>query len=123
MNYDTIKQYVEAAYTLPGWALSWLLCIVFGYVLRRIKSYPNGGIPLTCVFLGSILTMLLAPPSPIEFGATRWRTTNLVIGGLVGFAAWLSHRLVLNRIEDKFPTIKSLLDGNGQTKPDEPNKP
>ena len=114
---NEITSYIKQAQNMPGWALAALFVIALGYVLRRIKSFPNDGIPAICLLVGAILTLLLAPPAPAEFKAFQWRLTNFIIGGVVGLLGWQLHAQILKRLEDKFPFLKNLLAGADETNP------
>jgi hypothetical protein len=120
---NEIKSYIESAQNLPGWALSALFVIAVGYVLRRIKSFPNEAIPTICLLLGSILTLLLAPPAPAAYKAFQWRLVNFIIGGVIGLLAWLFHNQILKRLEDKFPFLKNMFTGGEATEAGKPEPP
>lgn len=76
---------------------------------------------MVCMLTGSILTMLLAPPSHPNFQAFGWRLTNFLIGGIIGAGVWAFHAVILKRLADRFPWLDSVL--HGDTEPTETKKP
>lgn len=115
---ESIKKYVEAAYNWPWWFAAVGFSIVCGYVLRKIKSFPNEAIPVVVVGIAAMFTMLMAPGAAQSFRAVQWRATNFAIGGILGLVAWQIHFQVLKRW---FPWIDNFIDGNG-TPPTPPAK-
>lgn len=110
IDLDRLVDLLHQLYGLPADLLVGLLCIVVGYVLRLIKSFPNNAIPLCCVILGAVFLPIIEEPCPAGTTLIAWRVRNVIIGMIIGCAAWLFHRLVLKRVEDKFPWLKNLLE-------------
>jgi len=94
---------------LSAVALVCFTCVVVGYALRFIKAFPNDGIPVVVILWGALMMLLLADPRPTTMPARIWTVRNLGVGLIVGFVAWLLHKVVLSKIEDyissKFPNL------------------
>jgi hypothetical protein len=105
---DLLAGAVDWLYRAPGWIISAILSIVIGYVLRGIKSFPNGAIPLAIILISSIANMLLAGEEPSGMAHRRWLALNCTIGAIVGFCAWRFHHSVLRKYECKIPILKYL---------------
>lgn len=119
---------------LSAAALVCFTCIVVGYALRFIKRFPNDGIPVVVILWGGMAMLLLADPRASTMPARIWTMRNLCIGLVIGFVAWLLHKIVLSRIEDfiasKFPDLNDTAffqrkaNSTGQPPPtDPPSKP
>jgi hypothetical protein len=98
-----VTEIVSSLYTAPAYILVGLSAIVFGYLLRPIKRFPNDGIPVACVLWSIGFTLATMPQCPTGVGRISWRATNIMIGIIVGFGAWVFHKQILSRIEDKIP--------------------
>lgn len=88
---------------IQGWSAAALVmgcCIVVGYALRFIKQFPNDGIPLAVILTGGLCMMLLADPRPSSVSMRIWTTRNLIVGLIIGFAAWMGHKLIISKIEN-----------------------
>lgn len=101
---DTLDQVVTALQKLhgaPAVTMTIVVCIVFGYLLRFIKAFPNNGIPVAVTLFGAIFYSVIADA---DNGITLriWLARNVGFGACVGFAAWLFHYFVLKPVEDKF---------------------
>lgn len=121
---DDIRHYVDLAYNAPWWAISAGFAFLVCVALRRWPKYPNGLIPVTCLGLAALMTMVTAPKHPVSTTALGWYATNLMIGGILGFLTWGLHNKVLKPLSVKFPWLGSILtgeDGDNQTTP--PPKP
>jgi len=98
--WDTLVRWNESLIGAPAGLLIFILCIACGYVWKMVRVLPNRFIPLVVMLTGALLYPLLmwtkeGPPVPVI-------VRNSILGFIVGFAAWLFHRLLLKRIEDKF---------------------
>ncbi len=98
--WDTLVRWNESLIGAPAGLLIFILCIAMGYVWKMVRVLPNRFIPLVVMLTGAVLYPLLmwtkeGPPVPVI-------VRNAILGFIVGFAAWLFHRLLLKRIEDKF---------------------
>jgi len=111
--------------TLSNSVLTYGACLVFGYVLRFIKRFPNDAIPLAVVFNGAVVFVLLADPRLAGLPMHTWATRYMVAGSLIGFIAWFSHKFAISHLEDwlasKFEIVEKLL--GKPTPPVEPPKP
>jgi hypothetical protein len=98
---DTLSNFLNGLYGIPATALVALTCIVWGYVLRFVKSFPNNGIPLAVILWGAILLPVIADGnSKLPFRV--WLVKNILVGLVTGFVAWIIHKQALSRLEDKF---------------------
>ena len=119
--------------TLSNSVLTYGACLVFGYVLRFIKRFPNDGIPIAVVFNGAVVFVLLADPRVAGTSMHTWATRYMVAGSLIGFIAWMSHKFAISRFEDwlsqRFEVVgrvlglKSNQTTPGETKTDEKTTP
>ena len=102
-------------------------CIVIGYILRFIRSFPNDGIPVVVVLVGALAMILLAEPRAANMPVRAWVARHIIAGLILGLIAWLSHRLIIKRIEDyvtgQFPAVDRLLNGGSTPPPPPPNTP
>lgn len=81
-------------------ALNYLACIVFGYVLKLFKKFPNEAIPLAVIMVGGLASLLLADPIGDGTYVRVWATRNFLLGIFIGFIAWMSHKFFISRIEN-----------------------
>ena len=106
---NSILDSLGSLYGLPGYALVALSCIVLGYVLRALRFFPNQGIPLACVLWAMVLNPLLANGRTAADSPRVWLLKNILIGMIVGFLAWILHKLILRRFEDKIAGLAKFL--------------
>ena len=90
--WETLVEWDAKLAGAPSGLLVFALCIAAGYAWKSVKLLPNRVIPLVVMLTGAIL-------HPILSGGDVARTA--VIGFVIGFLAWLFHRLILKRIEDR----------------------
>lgn len=81
----------------PGYVLVFISCIAIGYVLRNVKQFPNGGIPVAIALWGGLFTVMVAEDAPIPLRI--WIFRNAAFGVSIGVAAWLFHKFILSRAE------------------------
>ncbi len=98
MNPITWIDYIDKA---PPLLLLFFFTIAFGYVLRRSEWIPNKRIPLLLFFFGAIVYPLM------RYGLTPF----LVKGALISGGGWLFHKVILNRLEERYPWLKKALAG------------
>ena len=118
MNTNTFNSFFQQAvnvleqlYALPSPLLVGLSCIVIGYMLKRFQRFPNDAIPLVVILWGAFFTLLLSGNCPPELSVGQWRVKNAIVGLIIGFAAWGLHYFIIAKLEDKFPWLDKLLNG------------
>ena len=116
---NQLVEFLNQLYGLPGIALVALLCLAGGYALRLCKCFPNEAIPLVLVVLGAALLPLISDFRESALPLRIWLVRNVIVGALIGLSTWLFHKVILKRVEEKFPWIKAVLDGPSD-KPDLP---
>jgi len=109
---DYLNSLLSALDKIQGLSAAALICfgcIVLGYILRFIKKFPNDGIPVAVILFGSAMMLFLADPRPTAMPARIWSVRNLLVGAIIGFVAWMLHKVVLSKIEEyiakKFPDL------------------
>lgn len=94
---DEAIRWSESLSNAPAAVLVFLMCIASGYVWRAIKIFPNKYTPLVVMIVGAMLLMGLTwvgtAPVPVVM-------KNFCVGFIIGFLAWLFHRLLIKRLED-----------------------
>jgi len=108
--WDKVLQADDILRAAPAGILVFVLCIAFGYTWRAIKVLPNRFTPLVVMIFGAIFNLGLN-------WAQADRLRFLVVGFILGFAAWATHRLIIKRIEDKFGGKLDEDDPPGNPKP------
>ena len=97
--WDVIVQWDKNLNGAPSGLLVFLLCIAAGYVWKVIRVLPNRFIPLVVMLTGALLHSGLTYAE--KQSLSDW-IRAAVVGFIIGFLAWLFHRLLLKRLEDKF---------------------
>lgn len=106
---DTLKTalaWIQQLETLPAGALTIVVCVALGYVLKFVPEFPNARIPLVNLIFGGLFYSLTAPYIPAnplvvpEGTPLQARVRNFGIGLVLGVAAWILHAQILKRIED-----------------------
>lgn len=81
----------------PGGVLVFLACLAVGYLLRIVRPFPNRFIPLSVTIAGaiaySLVTWVSGQAGPVWVRAC-------LIGLVIGFVAWLCHRLLIKHLEN-----------------------
>ena len=98
---ETFVDKVQQLEGAPAALLVLLICLIFGYVLKFVKSFPNRGIPLAVILCGGPMKLVLSEFYKDQTPLRIWIVRNLVIGCCIGFVAWLLHNKILSRLEDK----------------------
>ncbi len=120
---ETVDKLLSELNKVQGWpavALVFASCIVVGYMWRfiKLKWFPNDAIPVFVIIWGAFAQSMLADARP-EGGSLRlWIVRNVAVGLTIGFVAWLTHNLVLSRVEDWLSQF-----GVGKTRETETEKP
>jgi len=98
----------------PSGLLVFALCIAIGYVWKATRICPNRFTPLAVMVFGLLANLGLnwKQPDRLRFA---------IIGLIIGFLAWMFHRLLLKRLEDKFGVkLEDDSDPQAFVKPAEP---
>lgn len=87
---DQLIQWNDRLLGMPSGVLVLLLVFGFNCVFYYAEFFPNKKIPLFSIISGAVLYFLLS----WKVGATTleapiWVTKNLVIGAIIGIAAWI----------------------------------
>ena len=106
---DKLTHALDAAYGLPGTALTLVFCIAVGYFLKMMDWPPNRWIPAIVVPWGMLWNILLRPPPPT--GTLVWQhyCRLIAVGFLIGMSACILYDKVLSQLEDKWPWLKEFL--------------
>lgn len=110
MSIEAIQQWLDKLQGLPAVTLVFFSCIVTGYVWRLIpwKWFNNDVTPIAVINWGVIAMCVIAETRQDGQPVRIWIIRNMMIGGIVGLAAWMTHALVIKRIEyfisSKLPT-------------------
>ena len=116
----------------PIGVLIFFMCIGLGYAIKSSHRIPNNIIPTCVIVLAIALFMLGAPGQDAGVPMRVWLVRNFCIGTVIGFAAWMSHKFILKRIEKKFglfvtedddETTAPLSEPKNQTTPNTDPKP
>lgn len=124
MNID-IEEVVEMLNKLqgaPAIVLVALACLCAGWVLRLMKAFPNGGIPLAIILLGAILNPLLSDCRSSALPLRIWLVRSIVVGAIIGVATWVTHKLIISRLESKIPWLGAALADSEKTETNEANE-
>lgn len=99
---DKVIGYLNQLQGLPAVALVALACIGIGYVVRFIPDsiVPNGGIPAIVILFGAIMMSLIADSRATDMSMRVWVVRNVAVGMTIGLGAWLSHVMLISRLED-----------------------
>lgn len=111
---ETIVKFLSGLNGLPGFVLIYLLCLGFGFLLKKISRFPNDAIPVVIVLIGAILNMLIAEANDETKTPFRiWLVRNFVLGCLYGLLAWATHA---NR--RRIPLVKRFFAQDPPTNPE-----
>lgn len=92
--WDTLVNWDARLAGAPSGLLVFALCIATGYVWKAIRICPNRFTPLAVMIFGLIYNLVL-----------NWKSDErlrfALIGLIIGFLAWIFHRLLLKKLEDK----------------------
>lgn len=100
MNFE-FNQALEWIDRLPPLALVALFSLIAGYVIRRTDMIANRRIPAVLMLFGAIAYPLM------KYGLTPF----VLKGAIIGAGVWLFHKLILSKLEDKFPILRKILAG------------
>lgn len=104
---DQILSYLDRLEGLSAVALVFLSCIVVGYAWRFIhfKWFPNDAIPVVCIVWGAFAMSLIADARASNMPFRVWFVRNIMVGGIIGLAAWAVHNYAIKRLEDYLVTL------------------
>jgi hypothetical protein len=115
---ESAKAGVNTLLNMPLLLIAALGLNVLGWLLKSVKVFPNQGIPATVVIAGGALGFFLVPmqgPADWAFQVSDPAVADVIrrvgIGLVIGFAAWMLHKVALRRLEN-FISSKF---GNGDT--------
>lgn len=105
---EEIFRWLNGLYGVPKVVLVFILCIAFGWMMKKSPWIPNQRIAFYVCLIGALFLPLLSDFKASDIQSVRvFIATNLTIGFITGAAATLAYRLVIKRILAKFG------DGNG----------
>ena len=107
----------------PAGVLVIFLSIALGYLLKGISVFQNRFIPLAVVIASTTLFMLLAPERDAATPLRIWLTRNFIIGFILGFVAWATHKLIFQHVEDKVPGLKQWISQDDKESNPPPQTP
>lgn len=97
---DKLIAGLNSLYGLPAVGLVFGSCIVLGYVLRFIKKFPNDGIPVAVTLWGAVAMSLVADSRSSNMTLRIWVVRNVLVGMIIGLAAWIVHKTAISKLED-----------------------
>lgn len=106
---ETIKtalDWITKLEGLPAGALTIVVCLALGYVLKFSPAFLNSRIPLVVCVAGGLFYSFIAPTAPAnplivqESVPLSVRIRTLGIGLVLGVVSWFIHNKVLKRVED-----------------------
>jgi hypothetical protein len=103
---ENLLKVLDKIQGLSAVALVCFTCIVVGYALKFVKSFPNNAIPLVVIMWGAVAMLFLADPRPTTMSPRIWTARNFSVGLLIGALAWGIHYWALSYLET---WIKGLL--------------
>lgn len=103
----------------PVGILLYFAILAIGYAMKASKKVPNNVIPIVLICCGLLLWLMVAEEPNAGTSLRNWFGRNIMIGLIIPCAAWLTHRVILKRLEKKLGVFKN---GDGfetevQTKP------
>lgn len=108
---DSFNLLVKSLHSTPTYAV-FASCIVVGYVLRSIKTFPNHAIPTLVVVWGAMANAILSNEHGPSLTIGQEKFLAGLIGMVIGFLAWLFHRKLLKKLEKKIPWMAGLLESD-----------
>jgi len=84
---------------LPNGALTVVICLAIGYLLKWLPFVDNRWIPVSVILCGALVYSLLATRG--EIPVRVFVVKSIGFGLVAGVLAWLAHNLIIKRIEDK----------------------
>lgn len=112
---DSFNLLVKSLHSAPTYAV-FCSCVVVGYVLRCIKSFPNDAIPAVVVCWGALANSVMSTEHGPSLSLNQEKFLAAMIGMVIGLLAWLLHKKLLKKLETKLPFLANLLD-SGNSNP------
>lgn len=108
-TFQSLAQFLNSLYGLPGVVLSFLVANAIGYLLKMLDIFPNKWIPVPVVLMAILSNIFLRPPPPE--GIPQWQhyVRLGLVGLLVGIAACIFYDKILKQIEERIPWLKDFL--------------
>ena len=104
MDLDFVSDLSKQLLNVGPELLLGLGAIALGYALQLIPTFPNKWIPAVCIFSPAIVYPFLAECGKCPYDVRYPFVRFVLIGLLIGVAAWALHNQVLKRlIDDRFP--------------------
>lgn len=97
---NQVSEALATLYGLPSIVLVFILCLGLGYFLKTQRWCPNDKIPLIVIAFGVGFLPLISDWRSSPLPLRIWLVRNVVVGFIVGLAAWLTHNKILKRFED-----------------------
>lgn len=96
---ELVGRAIYGLYGLPGYMLVFLSCLVVGFIFKRIRAFPNDGIPALICLWGAVFNILVAEECKDGCNHRIWVARSLLIGIIIGFLAWRSHKYVKKKFQ------------------------
>lgn len=93
-------------------ALLGLVCIAICYGLKVWRWFPKRLLPLACLCLGAVFYPLITSPGQAPPDIRYPIIREVMLGGLIGFIAWIVHNKLLKKIEERIPWLKGWLNND-----------
>ncbi len=126
MTLEAIQQFILKLLDAPNYVWAGLMAFICIFVWRKLPrsitvwkfkvNFPNEALWLVGPIVACAVCLLLLPePPPTGMSEIKWRRLNILLGILIGFGVRLLFVAIVGKLEDKFPSIKSSLEGQGDT--------
>lgn len=107
---EKLIEYNERLMGLPAGVIIFFACLAAGYGIKSSRRISNDWIPTVVMLTGTVLFMLVAPSKDPDIPYRIWLTKNAVFGFIIGFSSWMSHKLIIKRIENKLGLFDASYD-------------
>lgn len=114
---EKLTQFNDQLMGAPAGILLFLAVIAIGYALKAWGKFPNNAIPITLLAVGVGLWLIVAPEGKAGASVREWWGRNVLIGLIISCASWLTHRLILKKIETKLGVFSNGFDTEQEPKP------
>lgn len=86
----------------PLGVLLYFMCFGVGFVIKRTKWFSNSIIPIAIMVFAIGIFMAGSPPRDPKVALRIWLTRNFLLGGIIGFMAWMTHQYGWKKLQDKY---------------------